>query len=89
MLMKVCDLLFPIRIMPIILVLCIAAFQQAPDRSGDDELGICSYNENGCEYFVVHFNDGTGDGYINCGGGAVYYGTGTYGTCSGFYESSN
>jgi len=37
---------------------------------------------------VTHYSDGTGDGYINCGGGADYYGTGTFGTCSGLYESN-
>lgn len=64
-------------------------FQTPPQRSAEDELGVCSWSEYGCEYFVVHYNDGTGDAYANCGDGAYYYGTGSYGTCTGFYESTN
>jgi len=69
-----------------VLTLAFMGFQ--PDWTYDQELGTCSWYENGCEYMVTHYSDGTGDGYINCGGGADYYGTGTFGTCSGLYESN-
>lgn len=46
-----------------------------------DPAGICSWESDGCERFVVFFEDGTGDSYINCGDGAMYVGSGQYGGC--------
>lgn len=51
-----------------------------------EPLGICTWYSDGCERFVIEFDDGSGDSYVNCGGGAVYVGTGQYGGCAGVYE---
>jgi hypothetical protein len=45
--------------------------------------GVCHFRANGCDYYIVDNGNGTGDAYINCDDGLIYYGSGSFGECPG------
>ncbi len=76
-----------------LVVMCMSTFIPLTNTDANtlyvsDPLGICTFEDFGCQYFVVEFGNGYGEAYMNCndGNGLLFTGRGLYGGCPGVYE---